>query len=68
MGVRVYAGPGSEFRRRHRPTVKRDIVVDGGVVRAGEHVPDSVSLHDVDRLGVHGYVDRRPGDDGVDSG
>lgn len=64
----VYRGPGTEYRRRQPPRVRTDIVVDGAVVRAGEPVPDSVPLRDVDRLGVHGYVDRRPGDDGIDSG
>lgn len=64
----AYRGPGTEFRRGQPARARRDIVVDGSLVKAGERVPDSVSLHHVDRLGVHGYVDRRPGDDGVDSG
>ncbi len=66
--MRVYAGPGTEYRRRHKPVAARDILVDGSVVRAGEPVPDTVPLRDVDRLGSHGFVDRRPGDDGIDSG
>lgn len=56
------------FRRSNRPKAARTIVVDGGVIRAGESVPRSVPLKDIDRLGSHGYVQRRKGDDGVDTG
>lgn len=50
------------LRRFQRPTAARDIVVDGSLVRKGESIPRSVPTRDIDRLGRHGYVNRRRGD------
>jgi hypothetical protein len=54
------------YRRPQRPKAARAIIVDGSLIRPGESVPRSVPTRDVDRLGVHGYVNRRRGDDGID--
>jgi hypothetical protein len=56
-------------RRPQRPKAARPIVVDGRVIRAGESIPrGAMPLRDIDRLGSHGYVDRRPGDNGLETG
>lgn len=50
-------------RRPQRPRAARNIVVDGSVICKGETIPRGAIPHrDIDRLGQHGMVDRRPGD------
>lgn len=42
---------------------------DGSLIRAGESISrEQIPTKDIDRLGSHGLVDRRKGDDGLDSG
>jgi hypothetical protein len=54
--------PAPYGRRRIRPKAKMNLLVDGSVIRPGESVPRSVPIRDIDRLGRHGMVNRRPGD------
>ena len=51
-------------RRPQRPRAARTIVdAHGTVIRAGQPIPrGSIPTRDIDRLGRHGYVDRRKGD------
>jgi hypothetical protein len=57
-------------RRLSRPRAKRDILDgSGGVIRKGETIPrGAIPTRDIDRLGAHGFVERRKGDDGIDRG
>ncbi len=64
------AAAATRDRRASRPRAKRDILdASGGVIRAGESIPrGAIPTNDIDRLGAHGFVERRGGDDGVDRG
>lgn len=55
---------GSRYRRGRPPTAARNLVDShGSLIRAGEPIPRGAIPHrDIDRLGQHGLVDRRKGD------
>jgi hypothetical protein len=55
---------GSEYRRGRPARAARNLVdSSGSLIRAGQDIPrGAIPTRDIDRLGMHGLVDRRPGD------
>lgn len=60
----IRATADSRYRRGRPATAARDILDgSGSLIRKGQPIPrGSIPTRDLDKLGMHGFVDRRKGD------